>query len=423
MNITVSPKKNLRFETDIPADKSISHRAVMLGAIAKGDTRIKNFLTGEDCVSTVNCLRAMGVSAELNGAEATVRGRGLRGLRAPSAPLDAGNSGTAMRLILGILAGQGFTSRVIGDESLSRRPMNRVITPLSQMGAQIEASRGRAPLTVTGGPLRGIDYDMPIASAQVKSAILLASLYAEGPTVVRESPESRNHTEIMLKLFGADVSSENGIITSRPVPELRAADITVPGDISSAAFFIVLGLCSENSEITIRNVGVNPTRAGLLDALRAMGADITLSNRRGEGEPTADITARSSRLRGAIIRGSLIPRMIDEIPVFAVCAALAEGRTVIRDAEELKVKESDRVRTTAEMLRAFGANAEETGDGLIIEGGEHLRGGRVDSKGDHRIAMSAAVAGVCARSGDTVIEGAECAGISFPGFFEYPVFN
>lgn len=409
---------HLRGQLTIPGDKSISHRAVMFGALAKGTTRITHFLDGADCLSTISCFQKMGITIEKNPSEVLVHGKGLHGLSAPSEILDVGNSGTTTRLISGILAGQSFSSVLNGDASIQSRPMKRIITPLTAMGADITSQRGNgcAPLSINGRPLKSIHYNSPVASAQVKSCVLLAGMYADGITSVTEPVLSRNHTEIMLNYFGARVTSDNTTASIRPEPSLEAREIQVPGDISSAAYFIAAGLLVPGSEILLKNVGINPTRDGILRVCKAMGADITLLNERASGEPTADLLIRSSSLHGTTIGGEIIPTLIDEIPMIAVMAAFAEGTTIIRDAQELKVKESDRIAVMAENLHRMGADVIPTDDGMIIHGGKPLHGASIDSHLDHRIAMSFAVAGaVC--DGPLSIEGGECVNISYPEFY------
>lgn len=418
MELRISRTSGLVGTIEVPGDKSISHRAVMLGVLARGRTRVSNFLRSADCLSTAACFRKLGVSIEDRGSELVIEGQGLHGLKEPSDVLNAGNSGTTMRLMAGILAGQDFYSCMTGDASLRSRPMSRVTRPLSLMGATIlgRADGALAPLAIRGGRLKSINYPLPVASAQVKSAVLLAALFADGPSKVVEPKPSRDHTERMLEYFGASLERRGNEITVYPEPNLVARDVSVPGDISSAAFFIVGALITPESDLTIRNVGVNPTRTGILDVLSAMGAQIDVTDTGiMNGEPTADLRVRSSRLGGTEIGGSLIPRLIDEIPVLAVAAVFAEGRTVIRDAAELKVKESDRLSTTAGELRRFGASITETPDGLIIEGGAPLSATPCSSHGDHRIAMALAVAGL-ASSGETVIGDAGAISVSFPGF-------
>lgn len=409
----------LRGEVTIPGDKSVSHRSVMFGSIAKGTTEIQNFLQGADCLSTISCFRSMGVDIENNGDRVIVHGNGLRGLKEPKSVLDCGNSGTTTRLISGILSAQDFCVTLTGDASIQKRPMKRIITPLSMMGANIQSlnDNGCAPLKITGSPLHGIHYQSPVASAQVKSAVLLAGLYADGETKVTEPNISRNHTELMLSCFGADVHTENTTAVIQPAKELFGQKIIVPGDISSAAFFIAAGLMIPNSEILIRNVGINPTRDGMIHVCQEMGADITLMNVHTDGEPTADILVRSSNLKGTVISGAIIPTLIDELPMIAAMACFADGETIIKDAAELKVKESNRIAVMTENLKAMGADAEETEDGMIIRGGKPLHGAVIDSKLDHRIAMTFAVVGSCA-DGETEILGAECVNISYPQFYE-----
>ncbi len=412
----------LHGEITVPGDKSISHRSVMLGALAKGTTEVTGFLQGADCLSSISCFRKMGITIENNPATNVVRitGNGLHGLKEPNTTLDVGNSGTTTRLMSGILAAQPFTSTVDGDSSIRKRPMGRIMTPLSMMGAKFESMMTDkcAPFKVYGGNLKGIHYDSPVASAQVKSAILLAGLYAQGITSVTEPSLSRNHTELMLESFGVTVRSEGNTATVTPAKELTAQKIQVPGDISSAAYFIVAGLITPNSEITIKNVGINPTRDGILTVCKKMGANISLSNIRNDiGEPIADITVKTSSLHGCTIEGDIIPKLIDEIPVIAIMAAFADGTTTIKDAQELKVKESNRIDVMVENLSAMGADIEGTEDGMIIHGGKPLHGATIDSKLDHRIAMSFTIAGGLA-DGDSTILGAECVNISYPGFYK-----
>ena len=410
----------LRGTVTVPGDKSISHRAVLFGSIAKGITRVEGFLQGADCLSTISCFRRLGIDIENEAGSVTVHGKGLHGLQAPTEVLDCGNSGTTTRLISGILSGQKFPVTLTGDASIQKRPMGRIIKPLTQMGAQITSERGDgcAPLHIQGGALHGIHYQSPVASAQVKSAILLAGLYAEGETAVTEPNLSRNHTELMLKGFGADISSSGTTASIRPVSELHGQGITVPGDISSAAYFLAAGSLIPNSEILIQNVGINPTRAGIITVCNAMGADLTLLNEHVvSGEPVADLLIRTSQLKATTIEGAIIPTLIDELPVIALMACFAEGTTIIRDAAELKVKESDRIQVMVDNLTAMGAHVEGTDDGMIIEGGHPLHGAVVDSHLDHRIAMTFAIAGKLA-SGETEITGAECVNISYPTYYQ-----
>ena len=412
--------KGIRGEITVPGDKSISHRAVMFGSLAQGITTVENFLRGADCLSTIDCFRRLGISIEETPEQITIHGKGLDGLSVPSEILDAGNSGTTTRLISGILSGQTFETTLTGDASIQKRPMGRIIEPLTQMGASITSlgGNGCAPLRIEGRPLHGIYYTTKVASAQVKSAILLAGLYADSPTSVTEPALSRNHSELMLGLFGANVKTEGTTATIEPRPRLSGQKILVPGDISSAAYFIAAACITPDSELLIRHVGVNPTRDGILRVCRMMNADVTLLPYKEEsGEPSADLLVRSSSLKGCVIEGELIPTLIDELPIIAVMACFAEGTTVIRDAAELKVKESNRIDAMAENLAAMGANVTATDDGLIIEGGRPLRGAAIDSHLDHRIAMSFAIAALNA-DGETRIQGAECVNISYPAFYQ-----
>ncbi len=412
--------QGLRGELTVPGDKSVSHRAVMFGSIARGTTEIYNFLQGADCLSTIACFSQMGVQIENLGSRVLVHGNGMRGLKKPAAVLDCGNSGTTTRLISGILAAQDFDVTLTGDASIRKRPMKRIMDPLSLMGARIESAAGNgcAPLSITGSPLKGIHYTSKVASAQVKSAILLAGLYAEGETSVTEPYVSRNHTELMLRHFGAQVCCGGTTATVTPAPELQAAKVMVPGDISSAAYFIAGGLMVPDSELLIRNVGINPTRDGMIRVCRDMGADLTLLNVQDQGaEPVADVLVRTSALHGTVIGGAVIPTLIDELPMIAAMAAVAEGETVIRDAAELKVKESNRIDIMVRSLTAMGADVTETEDGMVIRGGRPLHGAKVNSHMDHRIAMTLAVTALCAE-GTTKIQDAECVNISYPGFYE-----
>ena len=415
----------LKGTVSVPGDKSISHRGIMFGSIADGTTEIHNFLPGADCLATIRCFRALGIEIEQEGSTVTVHGKGLHGLSAPSHILDVGNSGTTTRLLSGILAGQPFESKLSGDESLNSRPMKRIIGPLTQMGADISSilHNGCAPLYIAPSQLHGIHYDSPVASAQVKSCILLAGLYADGETSVTEPGLSRNHTELMLKEFGADIRSVHDLDCSRttaiiqPGRELHGQKLTVPGDISSAAYFIAAGLIVPDSEIRITNVGINPTRAGILKVCEDMGARIELSNERTEGgEKIADITVRTSRLHGTVIEGDIIPALIDEIPVIAVMAAVAEGTTVIRDAAELKVKETDRIETVTDNLKAMGCDVTPTEDGMIINGGK-LKGASIHTLLDHRIAMAFSIAALAAE-GRTRILDSKCVDVSYPAFYD-----
>lgn len=423
-SLTIVSGAPLRGEARVPGDKSISHRAVMFGALAEGETEATGFLTGEDNQRTVRALRTLGVDVRVEGTTVTIKGAGGprragQHLREPDDVLDCGNSGTTSRLLTGLLAGQPFVSVLTGDASLRSRPMGRVIEPLARMGARIIARAGgtRAPLTIVGSPLTGIKYDSPVASAQVKSALLLAGLVADGETVIREPGPSRDHTERMLAFMGADIHRLGRYgVGVRGGTRLTGRTFAVPGDISSATFFLVAALITPGSVLLLRDVGLNPTRTGALDVLRAMGGDIEVMARREDGpEPVGDLRVRASRLRGTEIAGDLVVRAIDELPALSVAAAVAEGTTVIRDAQELRVKETDRIASMAEVLSRMGALVEPTSDGMVVEGGRPLRGARVASRGDHRTAMSAAVAALVA-IGETVIDDVACIDTSFPGF-------
>ncbi len=434
MKLTVKRARGLSGRVEVPGDKSISHRALLLGAIAEGKTRIQNFLPAADCLATLACVRALGAEVErVSETELVVQGRGLHGLVEPEDVLDCTGSGTTMRLLAGILAGQPFYSVLTGNEQLRHRPMGRIAGPLRQMGATVLGRDGGRlpPLTILGGDLHGIDYRLPVASAQVKSAILLAGLYADGPTVVHEPGPARDHTERMLAARGANIKwqvasgkrqaaglevQEDGMITLWGSARLSSLDILVPGDFSSAAYFIAAACLAPGSEVTAVGVGVNPTRSGFLNALAEMGADIGLENQREMGgEPVADVVARAGDLRGVEVCGDRVPRMIDEFPILAVAATQAQGTTVVRDAAELRVKETDRIANVAIELRKLGAHIEERPDGFVVEGPMRLVGTQVNSHGDHRLAMSLAIAGLVAE-GETTIEGAECIADSFPGF-------
>lgn len=414
----------LKGEVQIPGDKSISHRAVMLGSIARGTTEISHFLNGADCLSTIHCFQKMGIEIEQSKDLVLVHGRGLRGLKAPQGILDTGNSGTTTRLICGILSGQDFSSVLSGDDSLNSRPMKRIMDPLNQMGARITSIQDNncAPLRIEPGTLHGIRYVSPVASAQVKSSVLLAGLYADSPVSVTEPVLSRNHTELMLGSFGADISSElhaDGSATASvsPCAELYGQKIQVPGDISSAAYFIAAGLLVPGSRLLVKNVGINPTRAGFLEICRKMGADIGYLNRQSQGgEETADLLVTPKPLTGTVIEGAVIPSLIDEIPILAVMAAFAEGTTVIRDAAELKVKETNRIQTVTENLLAMGAEIIPTEDGMIIHGTGALKGTQIQSHLDHRIAMAFSVAALAAEGTTTILD-SQCVDVSYPGFF------
>lgn len=400
----------------VPGDKSISHRAVMLGSLANGVTEISGFLKGADCLSTIDCFRKMGIDIDINGENITVHGNGLRGLKKPDEMLYTGNSGTTTRLLCGILAGQNFDTSITGDASIQKRPMGRVVQPLSMMGAKIENEY--CPLYITGTKLHGIDYKMPVASAQVKTAIILAGLYADGETVIHEIEKSRDHTELMLSAMGADLTVDNLDITVKPTNDLTAFNVDVPGDISSAAFFLVLGAIMPNSQITVTNVGINPTRTGIIDVLKDMGADITLENvHTSAGETVADITVRSSSLKGTTVGGDIIPRLIDELPIIAVAAVFANGQTVIKDAQELKVKETNRIRAVVDEFNKCGIDITETDDGMIINGGKSIHGADFKTYGDHRMAMSLTVLAQLA-DGESTLDDSDCACVSYPTFFD-----
>lgn len=400
----------------VPGDKSISHRAVILGALAGGSTEITGFLQGADCLSTIDCFRNMGIDIDVNGENVTVHGNGLNGLKAPEQMLYTGNSGTTTRLLCGILSGQTFDSSITGDASIQKRPMKRVTEPLSLMGAKIK--NDYCPLYIQGSSLHGINYTMPVASAQVKTAIILASLYADGETVIHEIEKSRDHTELMLSAMGADIHTDGLDIHIKKTGLLEPVNVDVPGDISSAAFFMVLGLIMPNSEITVTNVGVNPTRTGIIDVLHDMGANIKLENLRSSaGESVADITVSSSALHGTTISGDIIPRLIDELPIIAVAAVFADGQTVIKDAEELKVKETNRIRAVVDELSKCGVDITETDDGMIINGGKNIHGADFKTYGDHRMAMSLTVLAQLA-NGECTLDNSDCACVSYPSFFE-----
>ncbi|MBR4138337.1 MAG: 3-phosphoshikimate 1-carboxyvinyltransferase [Lachnospiraceae bacterium] len=410
----------LKGEVTVPGDKSISHRAVMFGALSQGTTEVTNFLQGADCLSTIDCFRRLGIQIENTPEKILVHGKGLHGLTQSNTMLDVGNSGTTTRLISGILAGQTFETTLNGDESIQSRPMKRIMEPLSMMGADITSIYGNncAPLKITGAPLHGIHYHSKVASAQVKSCILLAGLYADDITKVTEPSISRNHTELMLRGFGAKVTCDGKTASISPDPELFGQKIEVPGDISSAAYFIAAGLIVPGSEILVKNVGINPTRDGLIRVCQDMGADISLLNKRENGgEPVADVLVRYSNLKATTIEGEIIPTLIDELPMIAVMACFAKGTTIIKDAAELKVKESDRIAVMVDNLSRMGAHITATDDGMIIEGGYPLHGAVIDSHLDHRIAMSFAIAALAA-DGETEIKDAECVNISYPNFYE-----
>lgn len=416
MIIITSHPDRLCGELKVSGDKSITHRAAMLGALARGVTEVKGYLNAADCFSTFNCLQSLGVKLSYRGDRVVIEGRNMS-LKRTDRVLDAGNSGTTARLLLGILAGQPFETSVSGDHSLQKRPMKRVVDPLSRMGARFRGNRDYLPLTIEGGSLRAIDYKSPRASAQVKSALLLAGLFAEGATTIEEPQRSRDHTELMLDQFGAAISVDSCRVVMQGQPALRGCQVKVPGDLSAAAFFMVAAAIVPGAEVRLTNVGVNPTRTGVLDVLSRMGAHIEMLDLKLWGkEPVADLLVRGGKLmQGTIIEGEVIPRLIDEIPVLAVAAAVAEGQTIIRDAAELRVKESDRISALATQLSRLGVKIMEMEDGMIISGNAKLKGAEVKSCGDHRIAMALAVAGLAAE-GETVIHNAEVINVSFPSF-------
>jgi 3-phosphoshikimate 1-carboxyvinyltransferase len=419
MRQRISSASAIRGEIALPGDKSISHRYAMLAAIAEGESRIRNYSTGADCHSTLGCVGALGIEVEGGGVEFAIRGQGLDGLRPPPADLDAGNSGSTIRMLSGILAAQPFGSRIFGDESLSRRPMQRIMKPLEEMGAHIRAREGKfPPLDIEGGRLRPIQYAMPVASAQVKTCVLFAGLFAEGVTSVTEPARSRDHTEIALREFGAQVRVAGRHISVTGRPRLTGRELYVPSDLSSAAFFIVAALLVPGSRLVIRGVGLNPTRSALLDFLTGMGASIRVPNLESRnGELSGDIVVEHSTLRGGVIEGGLTAALIDEIPVLAVLGAATEDGLTVKDASELRIKETDRIRTVIENLRRMGVEADELPDGMTIPGRQKFRAAEFDSFGDHRIAMAFAVAALRA-DGESVIDGAEAASVSFPEFWE-----
>ncbi|CAM5181500.1 3-phosphoshikimate 1-carboxyvinyltransferase OS=Ureibacillus acetophenoni OX=614649 GN=aroA PE=3 SV=1 [Ureibacillus acetophenoni] len=412
---------NLKGTIQVPGDKSISHRSIMFGAIAKGTTTVSGFLLGEDCLSTIDCFRKLGVEIEVDGTNVTIQSAGIEAWEEPKEVLYTGNSGTTTRLMLGILSGTSLHTVMTGDASIGKRPMRRVADPLRLMGAKIS---GRAdgqytPLAIQGTTLKAIDYTMPVASAQVKSAILFAGLRAQGTTIVREQEVSRDHTERMLKQFGGSITVDGGVVSIEGGQQLTGTHVNVPGDISSAAFFLVAGAIVPNSEITLENVGVNPTRSGIIDVFENMGAHLSVHiDDENAHEPTATLKIQTSQLKATTIEGDMIPRLIDEIPILALLATQAEGKTVIRNAEELKVKETDRITAVVTELKKLGAKIEATDDGMIIEGPTKLHGGSLKSYGDHRIGMMAAVAGLITDS-PVELDDADCIAVSYPSFFEH----
>lgn len=414
-------RPSLQGEIRVPGDKSISHRSIMFGAIAEGTTTVEGFLLGEDCLSTIDCFRKLGVKIDVDGTNVKIESAGIEAWEEPKEVLYTGNSGTTTRLMLGILAGTKIHTIMTGDASIGKRPMRRVVDPLRQMGAQIAGRNDGqyTPLAIQGTALSGIDYTMPVASAQVKSAILLAGLRAKGTTIVRETEISRDHTERMLRQFGAKVEATDGVVSFEGGQKLKGTHVNVPGDISSAAFFLAAGAITQGSKIVLQNVGINETRAGIIDVLQAMGADMEiLVADEQAAEPTAAITIQTSNLHGTTIEGAMIPRLIDEIPILALVATQAQGKTVIKDAEELKVKETDRLTAVVAELKKLGADIEATEDGMIINGPTKLHGASLQSYGDHRIGMMAGVAALIA-DGPVEIDDADCIAVSYPAFFEH----
>ncbi len=417
--ILTKPKHGIMGEIKVPGDKSISHRAVMFGSIAEGKTTIHNFLMGEDCLSTVSCFQKLGVDIEINEQEVVIDGNGWDQLVEPAEILDVGNSGTTTRLIMGILAGRPFHSILIGDESIAKRPMKRVTEPLKLFGTNIDGrSNGNlTPLAIRGGNLTGIRYELPVASAQVKSALILAGLQADGTTEIKEPQKTRNHTEKMIVAFGGEIGREGNVIKVPGRQVLKGTEIYVPGDISSAAFFMVAGAIVPDSKVVLKNVGLNETRIGIVEVMKKMGAEIEVREHSNQGEPIGDIVVKTSELKGIEISGDLIPSLIDEIPVIALLATQAEGQTIIKDAEELKVKETNRIDAIVQELQKLGASIKGTEDGMIIEGKSNLHGGKVHSWGDHRIGMTLAIASLITES-DVYLEDTEAINISYPQFFE-----
>ncbi len=414
-------KPSLKGTLTIPGDKSVSHRSIMFGSIATGKTTVDGFLLGEDCLSTIDCFRKLGVKIDVEGTNVAIDSPGIDGWQEPTEVLYTGNSGTTTRLMLGILAGSNVHTVMTGDASIGKRPMRRVIDPLRQMGAHItgRADGQYTPLAIQGTPLHAIDYKMPVASAQVKSAVLLAGLRAEGTTIVRETEVSRDHTERMLRQFGAQVDVDNGVISLKGGQTLTGTHVAVPGDISSAAFFLVAGAICKDSRIVLENVGINPTRDGIIEVLQNMGASmVVIPNKDGQSEPTATITIETSKLTGTTIEGDIIPRLIDEIPILALLATQAQGKTIIKDAEELKVKETDRITAVVDELKKLGATIEATEDGMIIEGPTPLQGASLKTYGDHRIGMMGAVAALIS-DGVVTLDDAQCIAVSYPAFFEH----
>ncbi|WP_312475766.1 3-phosphoshikimate 1-carboxyvinyltransferase [Neobacillus sp.] len=408
-------------EITIPGDKSISHRSVMFGSIAYGETRVTNFLPGDDCLSTISCFRKLGVTIEESDNELRIIGKGFEGLTEPDEVLDVGNSGTTIRLLMGILAGIPYFSSLVGDESIGKRPMTRVTIPLTKMGAKIDGRNNGAftPLSIRGTRLSPINYQLPVASAQVKSALLLAGLQADGESTIIEPAETRDHTERMIRMFGGEIHKDNQMITVNGGQKLKAATIHVPGDISSAAFFLVAGAIIPESEVILKNVGLNPTRTGIIEVMKQMGADLQIVQKDDNSfEPFGDLIIKTSELKGTVVEGDLIPKLIDEIPIIALLATQAEGKTIIRDAEELKVKETNRIDSVVHELRKLGARIDATEDGMIIYGKSTLHGGTVSSQGDHRIGMMLAIAALLS-DGEICLEKPEAISVSYPNFFTH----
>ncbi|WP_160721339.1 3-phosphoshikimate 1-carboxyvinyltransferase [Bacillus sp. USDA818B3_A] len=408
-------------DVTIPGDKSISHRSVMFGAIAHGETKVTNFLPGDDCLSTISCFRKLGVTIEESDKGLRIVGNGFEGLKEPAEVLDVGNSGTTIRLLMGILAGRPFFSSLVGDASIGKRPMTRVTVPLTKMGAKLDGRKNGdfTPISIRGGQLQPIQYELPVASAQVKSALILAGLQADGESTIAEPAETRDHTERMIRQFGGEITKDNRTIRVKGGQKLTASDIHVPGDISSAAFFLVAGAIIPGSEIVLKNVGLNPTRTGIIEVMHKMGAELEIvQNESNDLEPVGDLIIKTSNLKGTVVEGELIPRLIDEIPIIALLATQAEGTTIIKDAEELKVKETNRIDTVVLELRKLGADIEATEDGMIIRGKTKLSGGNVSSHGDHRIGMMLAIAALLCE--DSVeLEQSEAISVSYPNFFEH----
>lgn len=418
--IKLKPNKSrLTGKIKVPGDKSISHRSVMFGSIAEGKTIITNFLPGEDCLSTISCFRKLGVKIEEKENEIHIYGNGFKGLREPSDILDVGNSGTTIRLLMGILAGVKMHACLVGDDSIGKRPMTRVTKPLKEMGADIDGRKEGEyiPISIRGGALKGMRYELPVASAQVKSALLFAGLQATGETTIIEPAKTRNHTEMMIQRFGGSIEIDDKVISVKGGQRLSGTNIEVPGDISSAAFFLVAGSIVPNSEIKLKSVGLNPTRTGIIEVLQSMGADLTINeDSETNFEPIGELVIKSSSLKGIVIEGDLIPRLIDEIPIIALLATQAEGTTIIRNAEELKVKETNRIDTVVNELSKLGAKIEATADGMIIYGGTSLTGGLVSSHGDHRIGMMLAIASLIS-DGEIELEDPDAISVSYPDFF------